>query len=239
MTELILTTSGIFFILILFYFRRGIKTIIFRFRYGEYHIKYLNLFYTEDSYYNSYYPSKSTLYNQITIIRAAIIKQEKTKTDLPLFFQNIEYGISSKKLISLIGKPVSYDVISLGPEKVVCLEYNLDNQNIVDKYVYYFRGDRYYFGEFHFNKISQETTHEILNSINLKYHTYFKNEDDFIIRNSKGNLLLYNDLGYRISISYFNENCEEINYLLNYQEEYQRKRIAEYRYQLNVKQLSF
>jgi len=239
MKELVIIVSGITILGVLIYFRKSLKAILFRFIYGDYHINYLSLFYDEDSYYNSYYPSKSNLYNQISSIREAILKRQKTSTELPLYFQNIEYGISSKKMISLIGKPVSHDVISLGQEKVVSLEYNLDQHNVIDKYVYYFRNDKYYMGEFHFNKVKEETTNEILHSINAKYHTKFDGHEMFILRNKNGNLLQYKDLGFRIAISYFNEDCEAINYLLNYQEEYKRQKKAEYGYNPNIQQLSF
>lgn len=239
MKELVITMCFITILGILLYYRKNLKAILFRIIYGDYHINYLSLFYDEDSYYNSNYPSKSNLYNQISNIRQAIAKKHKASTELPLFFQNIEYGISSKKMISLIGKPVSYDVISLGQEKVVSLEYNLDQQNVIDKYVYYFRNDKYYMGEFHFNKVKEETTNEILQSINTKYQTNFDGLDMFILRNRNGNLLQYKDLGFRIAISYFNEDCEDINYLLNYQEQYKRQKKAEYGYNPNIQQLSF
>jgi len=237
--ELIFIISGIALFVLLLYFRVSLKAIIFRIIYGDYHIKYLSMFYKEDSYYNSYYPSKSSLYNQISNIKNAILRKNKTHTELPLYFQNIEYGISSKKLISLIGKPVSHDVISLGSEKIVSLEYNLDQYNIIDKYVYYFRNDKYYLGEFHFNKVKEETTNEILKSINTKYKTHFDGHEAFVIRNKNGNLLQYQDLGFRIAISYFNENCENINYLLNFKEQYKLQRKNEYEYHPNIQQITF
>lgn len=239
MKEVLFIFSGIALVVFVLYFRKSIKANLFRIFYGDYHINYLSLFYEEDSYYNSYYPSKSNLYNQISSIRQAIIKKDKTATELPLFFQNIEYGISSKKMISLLGKPVSHDVISLGKEKIVSLEYNLDQYNVIDKYVYYFRNDSYYLGEFHFNKVKEETTNEILQSINAKYYTKFDGKEMFVLRNKNGNLLQYKDLGFRIAISYFNSECENINYLLNYQEEYRRQKKAEYGYNPNIQQLSF
>lgn len=239
MKELLLIATGVLILVSIFYFRHGLKAIFYRLIYGDYHINYLKLLYDEDSYYNSYYPSKSTLYNQISNIRSAFSEIQSSKTQLPLYFQNIEYGVTSRKLISLVGKPASHDVISLGPEKVVCLEYDLDQHNVVDKFVYYLKNDRYYLGEFHFNKVKEETTNEILNSINIKYNTNFDGKDDFVIRNSNGNYLHYKDLGYRIALSYFSEDCEEINYLLNFQEEYKRNKKAEYGYQLNIQHLTF
>lgn len=239
MKELILIVSIILFSVVLLYFRRKLKAFLFRLIYGDYHINYLRLFYDGDSYYNSFYPSKSTLYNQISNIRSAINSKSASNTQLPLFFQNIEYGISSRKLISLIGKPFSHDVISLGSEKVVSLEYNFDQYNVVDKYVYYFKNDKYYMGEFHFNKVKEDTSNEILNSVNAKYNTNYSGNEDFVIRNINGNFLNYKDLGYRISVSYFCENSEEINFLLNYQEEFRRQKKAEYDYQLNIQHLTF
>jgi hypothetical protein len=179
------------------------------------------------------------LYNQISNIRIALKKSEKNKSELPIYFQNIEYGISSKKLISLIGNPVSYDVISLGSEKVVSLEYNIDPMNVVDKYIYYFRNDQYFMGEFHFNKVKEDVTNEILASINARYDTGFSKIQEFVIHNTNGNHLSYNDMGFKTVVSYFNENNININDLLSFQEEYIRMKKAEYTYQLNIQQLSF
>lgn len=223
----------------LLYYRRSIKLLVYRLFYGEYHINYLELFYNEDNYESNYYPSKSSLFNQIAEMNLAIEFQHKASTKLPLYFQNLEYGISSKKLVSLIGRPMAYDVNSLGKEKIVSLVYNLEPNNVVDKYVYHFRDDKYYLGEFHFNKIQDKVQHDIIDSINLKYRTKYSGKEDFVIKNSNGNVLHYSDKGFKIIISYFNTNMSDVQQLIAYLEEYRNKKRAEYTYAPNLSQVSF
>jgi len=219
-------------------FRRPLYILLIRQFFGEYHVRYLDLLST-NTYFQSAYYVKGELSNQISGIKSAISLSDKQNTKQSLYFQNIKYGISSKELISILGKPVACDLIDMGSVKVVSLEYNLQANNVIDKYIYYFHQDSYYLGEFIFNKVAQETSGQILKSINIKYNTSFHHTDQFAINNTKGDYLNYRDLGYRISVSYFNEYNIHIKQLIDLQ---QKQRIASksyYDYQINIQELSF
>lgn len=239
MKALIIPISMLLLFAVAIYKRRTIKALIFKIIYGDYHINYLGLFYEEDNYYSNYYPSKSSLFQLITKMNSAIGLNERTKSYLPLHFQNIEYGISSNKLVHLIGKPITYDVISLEDEKLVSLVYNLGPNNVVDKYIYHFKNDRYLMGEFHFNKVESELQNNIIDNINSKYKTKYSGKDDFVIESQNGNIMYYTDKGFKIIVSYFNPNCEEVQYLINYLDAFKKKKRSEYVYSPNVGQLSF
>jgi len=239
MGPLFLAAIAIFISILLILFRKNIKAAAYRWMYGIYHINYLRLFYDEEAYFNKYFQSKSTLHNQISNFKKAIKFEYKTNSEQPVFFQNIEFGINSNKLISILGKPAAFDVLSLDHEKIVSLEYNIQDNNVVDKYVFYFKNDHYYLGEFNFNKVENSTSNEILNSINEKYKSEYTTEEEFVICNNNGNHLHYKDHGYRISISYFDKNCKEVNDLISFLSMFNQKKKAELGYQLDVQQLSF
>ena len=225
--------------ILVFLFRNNLKVLIYRIIYGDYHINYLNLFYRKDGYSDANYYAKSDLYNQVSLIRSALNKQEKESTKEPLFFQNIEFGIGTKKLTYILGKPISCDVLDINSRKVVSLEYYIQAHNVVDKYVFYFLDDAYYFGEFIFNKVNESISNQVLDRIVAKYDCKTAENSELLIHNSNGNNLLYKDFGFRISVSYFNKNHHCILELLKEQEDFRVKMKSSYAYELDVQQLSF
>lgn len=225
--------------ILIFFFRKSFKSLIYKFFYGDYHIKYLSLLFSDNSYLDGNYYSKSDLYNQVSLIKNALNKQEKEFTEKPIFFQNIEFGIGTNKLISLLGKPISYEVLDINNRKVVSLEYYIQPNNVMDRYVFYFMDDSYYFGEFIFNKVTESISNQVLDKIKVMYDCGNVLENEMLIHNSKGNNLLYKDFGYRITVSYFNQDHYCIRELLQVQQEFRTKMKSSYVYQLDVQQLSF
>ncbi len=225
--------------ILVFLFRNNLKQYVYRLIYGDYHINYLNLLFRKNGYLDANYYSKSDLYNQVSLIKKTLNNDFKKKTDEPLFFQNIEFGIGSRKLISLLGKPVSCDILDLNNRKVVSLEYYIQPNNVVDKYVFYFLDDVYYFGEFIFNKVTENVSNQVLDSIMTKYKCTTAENNELILQNSNGNNLIYKDLGFRVSVSYFNQNHNSVLELLAEQHVFKTKVKSSYAYQLDVQQLSF
>ena len=86
------------------FLRRFIYIMWIRFVHGVYDVRYM-VFTDHTEYYESPYYVKGELSDQINSIKSAIKSTEKRKTDKPLFFQNIKYGISTKELVALLGKP--------------------------------------------------------------------------------------------------------------------------------------
>lgn len=225
--------------ILVFLFRNNFKVFTYRIIYGDYHINYLKLFEKGNSFLDSNYYSKSDLYNQVSLIRSTLNKQEKQLTKEPLFFQNIEFGIGTKKLISILGKPISCDVLVINTQKVVSLEYYIQPNNVVDKYVFFFLEDSYYLGEFIFNKINESFSNQLLDRIIVKYGCKIAEDNELLIQNSNGNNLLYKDFGFRISVSYFNKDHHCIRELLEEQMSFRTKMKSSYAYQLDIQQLSF
>lgn len=186
-------------------------------------MNYLCLLFDGNSGYTNQYSPHSNLFSQIEKTKVAISLANRSDTDFQLHFQDIEYGISSSKLVSLIGKPKTYDLISLGEEKVVRLDFNIASKSVVNKHVYYFRNDKYFMGKFQFNKIEEGLQNEIVDSINTKYKTSYLGNESFGISNVSGDYLNYVDIGFKIEVSYFNRDSEDINCLLNYLDEYKSK----------------
>lgn len=225
--------------ILVFLFRNHLKVFIYRIIYGDYHINYLNLIYSETGYLDSNYYIKSDLYNQISLIRSTLNRKDRELTNQPLFFQNIEFGIGSRKLISILGKPISCDVLDIDSRKVVSLEYYIQPNNVVDKYVFYFLEDSYYFGEFIFNKVSESMSNQVLDRIIAQYGCKTAEDSELLIQNSNGNNLIYKDFGFRISVSYFNQDHHCIRELLEEQQIFRTKMKSSYAYQLDVQQLNF
>jgi len=238
MTFIYLTIASLLVFIALVSFRHYIYLIWIRLLYGIYDTRYMVLI-NEKAYCESPYYVKGELSDQINKIKLAIRSTEKNKTDKPLFFQNIQYGISTQDLVALIGRPASSGLVDMNDLKVVSMEYNLNPNNVVDKYIYYFYNDKYYLGEFIFNKIGTETSDKILNNINLKYNTDFGDSDEFLLINKSHNCLKYNNLGFSISVTYFNRRNNEVLQLLdNFNIKMENNRSV-FDYQLNVKELSF
>lgn len=237
LTIYLLGTSFVIISLAIF-FRRPIYILSIKIMYGEYHIRYMDLMNT-NTYFQSAYYVKGELSNQVSNMKSALNIPNKARTNQPLYFQNIKYGISAKELVSLLGKPESSDLIDMGDIKVVSMEYNIQPNNVIDKYIYYFYNDKYYLGEFIFNKVENETSKEILTNINTKFRTNFIDKDQFVIRDKDNNYLNYKDLGYRISVSYFNSENDDVMHLVEYQKEQRAISKSYYDYQLNVRELSF
>lgn len=235
----LISTFVVFSCVLVFLFRNYLKVLIFRIIYGHYHIYYLSLFDKDNNNYEGNYYSKSDLYNQVSLIRNSLNKREKELTDKPLFFQNIEFGIGTKKLISILGKPVSHEVLDINNKKVVSLEFYIQPNNVVDRYVFYFMNDSYYFGEFIFNKVTESFSNQVLDKIKALYECGTLIDSEMMIYNSKGNNLLYKDFGFRITVSYFNQDHLAIRELLEAQQDFRTKMKSSYVYNLDIQQLSF
>ena len=119
------------------------------------------------------------------------------------------------------------------------MEYNLNLNNVIDKYVYYFYNDKYYLGEFIFNKVGSETSAQIVDNINLKYNTNFCGSNDFVLTNNSHNYLKYNNQRFYISVSYFNTKSTEVIQLIEYLNIKTARSRSIFDYELNVKELSF
>jgi hypothetical protein len=120
------------------------------------------------------------------------------------------------------------------------MEYNIQPNNVIDKNIYYFYNDKYYLGEFIFNKIrADETPKEILHNINNKFGANFNDKDQYVITDKSKNYLNYKNYGFRISVSYFNAAGQEVAQLINHQEIQRTSSKSYYDYQLQVHELSF
>lgn len=238
MSTIYLVGASFTLISLAIFFRRTIYILTIKLMYGEYHIRYMDLI-NSNTYFQSAYYVKGELSNQVSNIKSALKTPNKKETDQPLYFQNIKYGINAKELVSLLGKPESSDLIDMGDIKVVSMEYNIQPNNVIDKYIYYFYNDEYYLGEFIFNKVANETSKEILSNINTKFRTQFIDKDQFVITDKNNNYLNYKDFGYRISVSYFNANNRGVIHLMNHQKKQRASSKSYYDYQLNIQELCF
>lgn len=225
-------------ILTIIAFRQSLFGIYLRIYYGSYHQKYLNYF-DKDSYFQAAYYSKGELSNQISNMKNVIRENDHFHVDQNVQFQGVNFGISTNDLVALKGKPVSSDILKIGDISVISLEYNIQDNNVIDKNIFYFYNDEYYFGEYIFNKIEGETHTIISDTINKKYGSHFCDEDQFVISNAQKNTLLYLDYGFRISVGYFNENSKQVHQLIQHQKYTRKKNKDIYVYEVNIQEIRF
>lgn len=238
MSTIFVLSAFIGFLAIIFFFRKIIYSVSLKCIFGPYHEKYVFLSKHDIAYQSAYY-IKGEISNQIQQIKRVSLINKKSTTNKQLLFQNMEYGINSKKLASLLGKPDDTDILFMGNTCLVTMEYNIQPNNIIDKYIFYFYKDKYYYGEFIFNKIKEQTSNQILENINTKYTTSYDQTDELLIEDQNENILFYKDYGFRISVSYFNRNNPEINKLISLQQTQIKDAKTQYEYHLNIQELSF
>ncbi|NOR87124.1 MAG: hypothetical protein GQ527_05895 [Bacteroidales bacterium] len=237
MITIVLSVFAVLIMLSTFYFRRPIYALSLKLIFGEFHEKYMSLFFHGANYESNYL--KEELSSQIVNMKNALNSRKKIKAQKPIYFQDIEYGISTRKLISRLGKPYSSDLLDLGDIKVVVLEYHIKPNNVIDKYNYYFYKDRYYSGEFLFNKVGTDTSEQIIDSIQSKYGVKNTNNDYFVLNDKKRNLLAFNDHGYSVSVSYFNGENPDIVDLIACQNRREKETKSLYDVNINIQELSF
>lgn len=221
MLYLILALVGLFLLVLLLVFTRArlfplIKLGIINLRYGRYSYEFLE-FFKENNLRN---PHNNCIKDEISMHFLTFYRPNKNSlffnTGIKIEFGDIPFLTTYKRLTKLKGEPECINISKFQNVRVKLIGYNETLQNMKMKSMYYFIGDQFVMGEYHFVDLTKLKTADIIAPLAVKY---LKGEnvqsDNFYITDPSGDKINYENNGFSITVRYFFRGDVKINETLD------------------------
>ena len=221
MLYLIIALVGIFVFVIFLVFTRArlfplIRLGYIRMVYGRFSYEFL-AFFKDNNLRN---PHNNCIKDEISMHFFTYYKAQRNalffNTGTKIEFGDIPFLITYKKLVKLKGEPECINVSRFGDTRIKLVGYNEILQNLKMKTLYYFLGDSFLMGEYHFMDINKVKINDIVSPLT---HKYLKGEiiesDNFYITDPQGDKINYENNGFSITVRYYFRGDEASNQILD------------------------
>jgi hypothetical protein len=221
MLYLILALVGLFLLVLLLVFTRAklfplIRLGYIHLVYGRYSYEFLEFF--KDN--NLRNPLNNCVKDEISMHFYTFYKAKRGalffNTETKIEFGDFPFLMTYKKLCKLKGEPECINVSKFGGSRVKLVGYNETLQNLKMKSMFYFLGDLFVMGEYHFMDINKVRMSDIIVPLTLKYLKGQKTEsDNFYITDLQGDKINYENNGFSITVRYYFRGHESTNKILD------------------------
>ncbi len=221
MLYLILALVGLFLLVLLLVFTRArllplIKLGYINLVYGRFSFEFLEFF--KDN--NLRNPHNNCIKDEISMHFYTFYKARRDAlfftTETKIEFGDIPFLMNYKKLIKVKGEPECINVSKFGNHRVKLVGFNETLQNLKMKSMFYFLGEVFVMGEYHFMDISKVRIADIISPLSGKYLKGQTIEsDNFYITDPQGDKINYENNGFSITVRYYFRGDAAVNQILD------------------------